>query len=69
MQTAAKEKYLVWQRLIYSIMGSRVKIKTTTEKKISSEDPSAYERLALRRVSRVLKNVVSCFPLKVGWQS
>lgn len=33
MQTAAKEKYLVWQRLIYSIMGSRVKIKTTTEKK------------------------------------
>lgn len=34
MQTAAKEKYLVWQGLIYSIMGSRVKIKTTTEKNL-----------------------------------
>lgn len=31
MQMSAKEKYLVWQRLIYSIIGSRVKIKTTTE--------------------------------------
>lgn len=34
MQMSAKEKYLVWQRLIYSIIGSRVKIKTTTEKNL-----------------------------------
>lgn len=69
MQMSAKEKYLAWQRLIYSIIGSRVKIKTTTEKRICSEDPSACKRLVLRRVSRVLKNVMSCFPLKLGWQS
>lgn len=30
MQMSAKEKYLAWHRLIYSIIGSRAKIKTTT---------------------------------------
>jgi len=39
MQMSAKEKYLVWQRLIYSIIGSRVKIKTTTEEKCDLKIP------------------------------
>lgn len=40
-QMSAKEKYLVWQRLIYSIVGSRVKIKTTTEKNPTLKIPAS----------------------------